>query len=138
MLVFYWFLRRASTYGALSMQWHFFFLGAAFLLLEAQIISKMALLFGTTWVVNSIVISFLLLLIVLSNMVVGKWPISSPSERACHTWYLRFSRDCICDSDSTILLCVSAPEGWRGDIGPLSSGILRRNRVHTQFCGGQI
>jgi hypothetical protein len=53
-----------------SIRWHFFFLGAGFLLLEAQIISKMALLFGTTWVVNSIVISGLLLLIVAANLLV--------------------------------------------------------------------
>ncbi|MGE5206270.1 MAG: hypothetical protein ACM3PW_11680, partial [Chlamydiota bacterium] len=46
---------------------------AGFLLLEAQVISKMALLFGTTWVVNSIVIATLLLLIVLANSVVQFW-----------------------------------------------------------------
>jgi len=46
-------------------QWHFFFMGAGFLLLEAQIVSQTALLFGTAWVVNSIVVSVLLLLIVL-------------------------------------------------------------------------
>jgi hypothetical protein len=54
-----------------SVRWHFFFLGAGFLLLEAQIISKMALLFGTTWLVNSIVISGLLILILLSNTLVA-------------------------------------------------------------------
>src|ERR1700688_2678517 len=53
-----------------SLQWHFFFLGAAFMLLEAQIISRMALLFGTTWVVNSIVISSLMVLIVAANLIV--------------------------------------------------------------------
>ncbi len=53
---------RASCTATLN--WHFFFLGAGFFLLEAQIISKMALLFGTTWLVNSIVISGLLLLII--------------------------------------------------------------------------
>ena len=52
-----------------SARWHFFFLGAGFLLLEAQIISKMALLFGTTWVVNSVVIAGLLLLIVAANLL---------------------------------------------------------------------
>ncbi len=57
-----------------SLRWHFFFLGAGFLLLEAQIVSKMALLFGTTWLVNSIVISGLLLLILLANVVVGAKP----------------------------------------------------------------
>jgi spermidine synthase len=57
-----------------SLRWHFFFLGAGFLLLEAQIISKMALLFGTTWLVNSIVISGLLLLILVANIVVSVRP----------------------------------------------------------------
>ena len=57
-----------------SLRWHFFFLGAGFLLLEAQIISKMALLFGTTWVVNSIVIATLLSLIVGANFLVHLKP----------------------------------------------------------------
>ncbi len=60
--------------GTSSAGWHFFFLGAGFMLLEAQIISKMALLFGTTWVVNCIVISGLLVLMILGNFVVQKWP----------------------------------------------------------------
>ncbi len=57
-----------------SLRWHFFFLGAGFLLLEAQIISKMALLFGTTWLVNSIVIAGLMILIVASNFLVQWQP----------------------------------------------------------------
>src|SRR5260370_3807211 len=57
-----------------TIRWHFFFLGAGFLLLEAQIVSKMALLFGTTWVVNSIVISGLLVLIVAANLLVQWQP----------------------------------------------------------------
>jgi SAM-dependent methyltransferase len=64
-----------------GVQWHFFFLGAAFMLLEVQIISKAALLFGTTWLVNSIVITGLLLFILLANFVAsryrespGTWP----------------------------------------------------------------
>jgi spermidine synthase len=51
-----------------------FLLGAGFLLLEAQIVSKMALLFGTTWVVNSIVIAALLSLILAANALVARWP----------------------------------------------------------------
>jgi SAM-dependent methyltransferase len=63
------FLRETGTPIG-SLQWHFFFLGAAFMLLEAHIISRMALLFGTTWVVNSIVISGLMVLIVAANLIV--------------------------------------------------------------------
>ena len=57
-----------------SLRCLFFFLGAGFLLLEAQIISKIALLFGTTWVVNSIVIAGLLVLILAANALVGVKP----------------------------------------------------------------
>jgi len=62
---------KESTGG---LQWHFFFLGAAFMLLEVQIISKVALLFGTTWLVNSIVISTVLLFILLANLIASRWP----------------------------------------------------------------
>jgi spermidine synthase len=70
LLVLGWFFLRDTGISAGSLDWHFFFLGAGFFLLEAQIISKMALLFGTTWLVNSIAISGLLLLIVGSNVLV--------------------------------------------------------------------
>lgn len=70
LLVLGWFLLRNTGVSVGSLDWHFFFLGAGFFLLEAQIISKMALLFGTTWLVNSIAISGLLLLIVGSNVLV--------------------------------------------------------------------
>lgn len=70
LIVLAWlFLRRMGT-GLRSVAWHFFFLGAGFLLLEAQIITRVALLFGTTWVVNSIVISGLLLFLILANVLV--------------------------------------------------------------------
>ena len=69
-----WLLLRATGTTGRSLEWHFFFLGAGFLLLETQIISKMALVFGTTWVVNSVVIAALLLLIVGANVLVERWP----------------------------------------------------------------
>jgi spermidine synthase len=65
-----WGFMRQTGAVVSSLRWHFFFLGAGFLLLEAQIISKMALLFGTTWMVNSVVIAGLLMLIVASNFIV--------------------------------------------------------------------
>ena len=68
-----WFLRKVGG-GAGRIQRGFFLLGAGFMLLEAQIVSRMALLFGTTWVVNSIVVSGLLCLIVAANLVYQVWP----------------------------------------------------------------
>jgi spermidine synthase len=76
-----WLFLRETGISVTSLRWHFFFLGAGFMLLEAQIISKMALLFGTTWVVNSIVISGLLSLIVGSNLL-AEWKPSFRIEMA--------------------------------------------------------
>ncbi|HET9407885.1 MAG TPA: methyltransferase domain-containing protein [Candidatus Sulfotelmatobacter sp.] len=68
LIMFGWFLRQTKEEGG-RVSPHFMLLGAGFMLLEAQIVSKMALLFGTTWVVNSIVVSGLLCLIVAANIV---------------------------------------------------------------------
>ena len=78
LIVFGWFLRQTSGESG-GVDLHFMFLGAGFMLLEAQIVSKMALLFGTTWVVNAVVVSGLLCLIVGANLVYGALPrIPSP------------------------------------------------------------
>ncbi|MBN1385095.1 MAG: hypothetical protein JW983_09470 [Elusimicrobia bacterium] len=41
---------------------HFFFLGCGFMILETSAIIRMALLFGSTWIVNSIVITAILIM----------------------------------------------------------------------------
>jgi spermidine synthase len=73
LVVFGWFLRQTSGEGP-RLDPHFMLLGAGFMLLEAQIVSRMALLFGTTWVVNAVVVSGLLCLIVGANLVYGALP----------------------------------------------------------------
>jgi SAM-dependent methyltransferase len=50
--------------------WQMFFLGAGFMLLETKGVVHMALLFGSTWVVNSIVFFTILGMILLSNLFV--------------------------------------------------------------------
>lgn len=72
LIVFGCFVRQASGEGN-RVDLHFLFLGAGFMLLEVQIVSKMALLFGTTWIVNAVVISGLLFLIVAANMIYDHW-----------------------------------------------------------------
>lgn len=56
----------------------FFSMGAGFLLLETQVISRLALYFGTTWQVNGIVIAAILTALLLANFVIEKqakpWP----------------------------------------------------------------
>jgi spermidine synthase len=56
----------------------FFSMGAGFLLLETQVISRLALFFGTVWQVNGIVISALLVALLLANVVVERRSKSLP------------------------------------------------------------
>lgn len=62
-----------GTVGRLSrIRWDFFFLGAGFMLIEVQAISKLALLYGTTWIVNVVVISAVLFMILIANLYVSR------------------------------------------------------------------
>ena len=54
--------------------WHFFFLGAAFLLLEVQNISKASVVLGNTWQVNAVIISSILGMALLANWIAYKFP----------------------------------------------------------------
>ncbi len=55
-------------------EWHFFFLGAAFLLLEVQNISKASVALGSTWQVNAVIISGVFGMVLVANMIAAKWP----------------------------------------------------------------
>jgi SAM-dependent methyltransferase len=50
--------------------WQMFFLGAGFMLLEAKGVVHMALLFGSTWVVNSVVFFAILVMVLAANLYV--------------------------------------------------------------------
>jgi spermidine synthase len=54
--------------------WHFFFLGAGFLLLEVQNISKASVVLGNTWQVNAVIISSILAMALLANWIAYKFP----------------------------------------------------------------
>ncbi|HZE69783.1 MAG TPA: hypothetical protein VE135_09690 [Pyrinomonadaceae bacterium] len=54
-----------------------FFLGAGFMLLETKAVVTMALLFGSTWVVNSVVFLAVLVMILLANL----WTLQSRPAR---------------------------------------------------------
>ncbi len=54
--------------------WHFFFLGAAFLLLEVQNISKASVALGNTWEVNAVIVSGVLAMILLANLLAQQFP----------------------------------------------------------------
>jgi spermidine synthase len=60
--------------GRLQFDSRMFFLGAGFMLLETKAVVQMALLFGSTWVVNSAVFFTVLILILLANLYLLKVP----------------------------------------------------------------
>jgi hypothetical protein len=66
---------RAGNFDAFH--GHMFFLGAAFLLMEVYAINRLALLFGTTWLVSAVTIGLVLILIVLANFTVMLLPFVS-------------------------------------------------------------
>jgi spermidine synthase len=58
---------RSSSFGFLAQM---FFLGAGFMLIETKAVVQMALLFGGTWLVNSIVFCAVLVMILVANLFV--------------------------------------------------------------------
>ena len=57
------------TRGWNRSHWHFLFLGAAFLLLEVQNISKASVVLGNTWQVNAVIVSGVLIMALLANLL---------------------------------------------------------------------
>lgn len=55
-----------------AQNWQFFLLGAGFLLLETRVMLSIAILFGSTWIVNSITIGLILLMALLANWLVSR------------------------------------------------------------------
>jgi hypothetical protein len=60
-------LTRRSVEVRKPYTWQFFFLGGGFLLLETQLVSRLALYFGTTWVVNAVALTLILAVLVAAN-----------------------------------------------------------------------
>ncbi len=64
-----------SVYG------HMFLLGAGFMLVETKAVVQLALLFGSTWTVNAVVIFAILVMFLIANLLVlrGSWPRLGPA-----------------------------------------------------------
>src|SRR5262249_7855381 len=72
LIMVYLFLPKASRgfHSGSRISRRMFFLGAGFMLLETKAVVQLALLFGSTWLVNALVISAVLVLILLANLYV--------------------------------------------------------------------
>jgi hypothetical protein len=60
-------------WGWNASEWHFFFLGAAFMLLEVSMIAKSAVAFGSTWLVNAVIISGIFVMILAANFIYARY-----------------------------------------------------------------
>ena len=67
-----------------------FFLGAGFMLLETKSVVHMALLFGSTWMVNSIVFFAILVMILCSNLFVLAVRAAAARGRTTRCWRWRW------------------------------------------------
>jgi hypothetical protein len=91
-----WLLLRktnAMIWTRTPLAWHFLFLGAGFMLLETKAVTELSLLFGSTWIVNSVAIASFILMAFAANLVVSFWNMS-----------LRLSY--------LILFCLLAVDAW--------------------------
>ncbi len=66
----FWTTRRWVRSGSRLFDGRMFFLGAGFMLIETKAVVHLALLFGSTWVVNSVVFFAVLVMILLANLFV--------------------------------------------------------------------
>src|SRR5205085_4199495 len=61
---------RPRECRGISYSWQMFFLGAGFMLIETKAVVHLALLFGSTWMVNSVVFFAVLVMILAANLFV--------------------------------------------------------------------
>ncbi len=71
-LLMLWWFREPNAQGSrrLTFDPRMFFLGAGFMLVETKAVVHMALLFGSTWMVNSVVFFAVLIMILAANLFV--------------------------------------------------------------------
>jgi len=72
LLLFFWQRRLVPGEGLGRFSWRMFFLGAGFMLIETKAVVHMALLFGSTWMVNTFVFAGVLSMILVANLVVAR------------------------------------------------------------------
>ncbi len=87
---------------------HFLLLGAGFLLLEVRNITRLAIVFGSTWLTASLVISAVLIMILAANFAVSRG-VTRGRERAA--WAL-------------LLASIVVSLLWREDLVPIASPLL--------------
>jgi hypothetical protein len=71
------YIQRVAPKGAINQHsWPFFFMGCAFTLLETRSIVQLLLLFGATWLVNSLTFFAILLAVLIANLLATHYSFS--------------------------------------------------------------
>jgi hypothetical protein len=68
----WWLVRGTIRRDPGGFDWHLFLMGAAFMLVEVKSVAELSLLFGSTWLVNSVVFSGILIMILAANAIVAR------------------------------------------------------------------
>src|SRR5205807_5104601 len=132
LVILCWMLLRDTGAGLRSTRWHFFFLGAGFLLLEAQIVSKMAL-FIWNHVDREFDRYFGPAFTDCRRQFSGTARASLPSRHCLCGDLLNLVCQLCSSSRKTVLRC-NVGESANGHDSPLPSGTLRWHHIRSQFC----
>ena len=108
--------------------WHFFFLGAGFMLLEVQNISKAAVVLGNTWVVNAVIISGVMVMILLANLIAAKFPKLPLAAGLCPARAL--VRRPVLPRPVAVRVPAVRDEGAGGGLADELAHALQRHRLH--------
>jgi SAM-dependent methyltransferase len=77
LLFSFFYIQKLAPKGAINQYgWPFFFMGCAFTLLETRSIVQFLLLFGATWLVNSLVFFAILLVVLIANWLAARYKFS--------------------------------------------------------------
>ncbi len=96
--------------GGVRFDWPLFFMGAAFLLIETRGVTSLALLFGSTWVVNSAVFAGVLVMVLLANFAVLRRSWTNPGP-----WFAALF--------ASVMLLWWLPVQWLGGLPILARGV---------------
>jgi hypothetical protein len=111
-------IRGAFRARESGFNWHMFFLGAAFMLVEVKSIAELSLLFGSTWLVNSAVFSGILLMILAANAVVARR--AEVNRGATYTW---LGASLLLPYLAGLTWLNAWPFTWRAAIGALATSL---------------
>ncbi len=113
-----WLLIRGSfAVREAGFDWHMFFLGAAFMLVEVKSIAELSLTFGSTWLVNSAVFSGILLMILLANVVAGRRAVKLAG---CYGW---LGASLLVPYLTGLAWLNAWPFSWRAAVGSLATSL---------------